>query len=165
MAHWTDYTTRGWLAFLSFMHVGTAFRCFTDRDFLRTKIFTSTTYKNDITFDHLFGIYSIINAIILIQSSIYLYVYPVTRLVICAILAYVSLFTVESFVYKTIQIQQTTLFPFAFSGLALVWIITFHYIWKPWQNSGDLVEVEKDAYIKFGLPIKKPISKKILKQK
>jgi len=46
MAHWSDYTTRGLLAFLSFMHIGTAFRCFIDHDFVKGKIFNNTSFKN-----------------------------------------------------------------------------------------------------------------------
>ncbi|XP_053202301.1 uncharacterized protein LOC128387146 [Panonychus citri] len=164
MVHWSDYMTRGWLSFLSFMHIGTALRCFLDHNFLRTKIFTSPRYQNDIVVDHLFGIYSFINAAILMQSSIYLYVYPLTRLAILTILAYVSLFLIEVSVYKTIQIQRTTLFPFVFNSLALIWIINFHYIWKPWQKTVQFIEVEKDVYLKYGLPINKPIVKKQSKE-
>ncbi|XP_053202298.1 uncharacterized protein LOC128387144 [Panonychus citri] len=40
----------------------------------------------------------------------------------------------------------------------------FHYIWKPWQKTVQFIEVEKDVYLKYGLPINKPIVKKQSKE-
>ncbi len=48
MVHWSDYSLRGWLSFLSFMHIGTAFRCFYDNNFLRDKIFTTDAAKGNL---------------------------------------------------------------------------------------------------------------------
>ncbi|CAG2109499.1 unnamed protein product [Medioppia subpectinata] len=90
MVHWSDYSLRGWLSFLSFMHIGTAFRCFYDKHFLRDKIFT-TDAANDTAFHHLYGIYNIMTCFILIQSSVYLYVMPSAIFQIDIILWFISI--------------------------------------------------------------------------
>lgn len=37
------YALRGWLAFVAFMDLGTAFRCFLDDDFLAVKVYNAGT--------------------------------------------------------------------------------------------------------------------------
>ena len=49
MVHWSDYSLRGWLSFISFVHFGTAFRCFYDKNFLRDKIFVTDAPKGELS--------------------------------------------------------------------------------------------------------------------
>lgn len=41
--HWSDYSLRGWLSFLAFMHIGMSMRSFFDSTFLYGRIFSVNT--------------------------------------------------------------------------------------------------------------------------
>ncbi|RWS03003.1 protein angel 2-like isoform X1 [Dinothrombium tinctorium] len=153
--HWSDYTTRGGLAFLSFMHMGTAIRCFLDAEFLRVKVF-NIECANDKTFHHIYAMYSILNALLLMQSAIYLYVYPLTRLMIGSIIVYLGFFLSERFHFNSMHTHGSSLFPFVVNGIILVWVVFFHYIWKPWRRNDNQLDLEKEVLLKYGLPIIKP---------
>ncbi|KAH9520468.1 hypothetical protein DERF_004177 [Dermatophagoides farinae] len=139
MAHWSDYSLRGWLSFLAFMHIGLCLRSFFDPNFLFGKIFHTTIHK-EMVFVHYFGCYSIIQAFILIQSAIHLYVLPLQTITIFLLIVFITLIMVESFYYCTLDLYGATLLPFMMSVISLIWLILFHFIWKPWLH----VEINED---------------------
>ncbi|XP_075587568.1 uncharacterized protein LOC124499169 isoform X2 [Dermatophagoides farinae] len=116
MAHWSDYSLRGWLSFLAFMHIGLCLRSFFDPNFLFGKIFHTTIHK-EMVFVHYFGCYSIIQAFILIQSAIHLYVIPLQTITIFLLIVFITLIMVESFYYCTLDLYGATLLPFMMSDI------------------------------------------------
>lgn len=40
MPHWSDYSLRGWLSFLAFMHIGMAMRSFFDSTFIYQRVYS-----------------------------------------------------------------------------------------------------------------------------
>lgn len=161
--HWSDYTLRGWLSFICFMHFGTAVRSFYDKEFLWMKIFTTEIAKglfpnkmcfrcvamfvkeisvSDSVFQHLYGVWSILHALIFLQAAIYLYVIPyvsnrtclhaakiikwgyfllrIVRLVIWSLMISIGFFIVEA-ITGSVYVYGSSLFPFVMSG-------TFFYL-------------------------------------
>ncbi|XP_027202594.1 uncharacterized protein LOC113796504 [Dermatophagoides pteronyssinus] len=145
MAHWSDYSLRGWLSFLAFMHIGLCLRSFFDPNFLFGKIFHTNIHKETV-FIRYFGCYSISQAFILIQSAIHLYVLPLQTITIFLLILFIILILLESFYYCTLDFYGGTLLPFMMSIISLIWLILFHFVWKPWLR----VEINEDI-VKSGL--------------
>lgn len=106
MAHWTDYSLRGWLSFLAFMHAGMALRSYLDVNFVYGKVYAFAEPHGHASYElrgsrfgivdrawwgnivalsssplepwfaRLFGLYSLGQSFVLLQAAIHLYVRP-----------------------------------------------------------------------------------------
>lgn len=130
MTHWSVFTLRGLVAFLSFMNVGTAIRCFIDDGFMRTKFFRGSNANTDMDFqkgglglDRLFGFWSIANAVIYLHSAVFLEHKQILSLTVCSLVVYLGYFLVEAYIYKTLALNGAALFPVTVSVMVLIWFI------------------------------------------
>ncbi|XP_022255107.1 probable ergosterol biosynthetic protein 28 isoform X3 [Limulus polyphemus] len=118
MGAWMVNTLRGWLAFLSFMHFGTASRCFTDESFLQAKLYIVNIALKGGGFemDRIFGFWSLTNAIIFLYAAVFIHNLPVMSLSGLMVVVYLFYFMIETFLYKSISISGAGLYPVTVSG-------------------------------------------------
>ncbi|KAH9409233.1 hypothetical protein TYRP_010233 [Tyrophagus putrescentiae] len=145
MPHWSDYSLRGWLSFLAFMHIGMAMRSFFDSTFIYQRVFSinSTAIQEPILV-RLFGIFSLTQAFILIHSAVHLYVLPIQITAMFMMVVFVVTTSTEAFVFQTLDFQGGTFLPFVMSIISFVWLVMFHFVWKPWLGHA----VDEDASFK-----------------
>ncbi|UXI21999.1 putative 2-oxoglutarate dehydrogenase E1 component DHKTD1 [Sarcoptes scabiei] len=85
-----------------------------------------------------------IQAFVLIQSAIHLYITPVQTIVMFLLTVFIIQNVAEIFYFKTMDFWGATLLPLSMSVITLIWMILFHLAWKPWffQSRGMINEDE-----------------------
>lgn len=168
MAHWTDYSLRGWLSFLAFMHFGLSMRTLFDGTFLYGKMFLDRPEgqaKEPILL-RLYAIHSIGQAVILALAAVHLYIIPwvnffkftfagkvvyqlpsssrpfssIQMITIFSLSSFIAFVLLESFAFGTLNFYGVTLLPFFMSLVSLLWLIGFHFLWP----NPSLVKQEKE---------------------
>ncbi|GFW61969.1 uncharacterized protein TNCV_4669941 [Trichonephila clavipes] len=121
-------TLRCWVAFIAFTNFGATFRCFTEDNFVRSKVFgiDSEPWKSDEgpILERMYGFWSFINGIILLSCFFFIEDKKILWLSVCVITIYLCFFVVEGYCYKTLSVHGPTIYPCALNGLTLLWLLT-----------------------------------------
>ncbi|CAM1309785.1 Uncharacterised protein g5245 [Pycnogonum litorale] len=137
--HWLIYTLRGWLAFVSFMNVGTAFRCFLDDDFLRNKLFSLIDSPVHPLASRLFGAFSIQQSLLLIHCAFHIHDYSVYRISIASLTMTLIGLGCEAVIFQSTHPAGYILFPLLVIVITVVWlVIAYPYIWNSETKDEDL---------------------------
>nr|CAD7407463.1 unnamed protein product [Timema poppensis] len=115
------YAFRGWIAFVAFMDLGTAIRCFIEK-----KSFLGDYYQKtlEIQFDEpllprILGIFSILKALALIHCTLYIHYKPVVSLGVCSLIISLIMYTSEVLIYKSTTLSFYIIFPSVLNALTL----------------------------------------------
>ncbi|XP_076311690.1 ergosterol biosynthetic protein 28 homolog [Tachypleus tridentatus] len=159
MGAWMVNTLRGWLAFLSFMHFGTATRCFTDESFLQAKLYTANIVLKGGGFemDRIFGFWSLTNAIIFLYAAVFIYNLPVMSLSGLMVVVYLLYFMIETFLYKSVSISGAGLYPVTVSAMTLVWMVLSYKSVKEGSCYQD--DTDENEELRRKMPFSKPTKK------
>lgn len=158
-AHGMIYTLRGWIAFVAFMDLGTAVRCFLDDNFLGNKVYTAETLSHSVNpvMARLFGIWSVLNAVILLHCAVCIHYRPVVAMAVCSIVLSILNYLSETFIYQTTPFGFSVFFPIGVCLITLVWLgIAAPYIWPV----EDMNEVEENGHLKKNFNSRKNWNKK-----
>ncbi|XP_042895351.1 uncharacterized protein [Parasteatoda tepidariorum] len=127
MSQWLTVTLRCWVAFIAFTNFGAAFRCFTEDNFVHSKFFgnnlTIIESNEGQVMERMYGFWSLINGIILLNTFFFIEEIKILILSICVIVFYLSFFAVEGYFYKTILLHGPTIYPCTLNGLTLLWLL------------------------------------------
>lgn len=145
------YALRGWLAFVAFMDLGTAFRCFLDDDFLAVKVYNAgTVYPVHPAMARLFGMWSILNATVILHCALCIHHFPIYVMTIFSLLLGSLTYVLEVFYYKTAALGLSVIFPVSVKGVTVVLLcIAPHYLWSPEILKEDQDE-EEEIFKKVG---------------
>ncbi|XP_022255106.1 probable ergosterol biosynthetic protein 28 isoform X2 [Limulus polyphemus] len=159
MGAWMVNTLRGWLAFLSFMHFGTASRCFTDESFLQAKLYIVNIALKGGGFemDRIFGFWSLTNAIIFLYAAVFIHNLPVMSLSGLMVVVYLFYFMIETFLYKSISISGAGLYPVTVSAMTLVWMGLSYKSMKEGSYYQD--DADENEELRRKMPFSKPTKK------
>ncbi|XP_035221930.1 uncharacterized protein LOC118194837 isoform X1 [Stegodyphus dumicola] len=106
--------------------------------------------------EHMYGFWSLINGIVLLNCFFFIDEKKIIALAICVIVIYLCFFGMEAFFHKTVLIHGPTIYPCALSALTLIWLlVSLKYLYSPPKEEADENEVLRKKF-----PFKS-ISKKI----
>ncbi|XP_059468836.1 ergosterol biosynthetic protein 28 homolog [Neocloeon triangulifer] len=113
------YAFRGWIAFVAFMDLGTAFRCFIDkRTFLDDVIVVGANATNqaaagdqDPALTRIIGAYAIMKAVILIHCALFIHYRPLISLTIFSLILTLMVHLTECFIFQTAPFGFYVIFP------------------------------------------------------
>lgn len=96
------YAFRGWIGFVAFIDIGSAFRSYVEkRSFLSSDDTTDIKYiEGDFTVSRVLGIYCILKAFCLIQSTLYIHYKPVVNMGSCSLLITMVLYLSEALYFQ-----------------------------------------------------------------
>ncbi|GBM72921.1 hypothetical protein AVEN_68498-1 [Araneus ventricosus] len=129
MSHWMTVTLRCWVAFIAFTNFGAAFRCFTEDNFVRSKVLAidSEPWKSHEgpILERMYGYWSFINGIILASCFFFIEEKKILCLSVCVIVLYLCFFGIEGYLYKTLSVHGPTIYPCVLSGMFYSHILIF----------------------------------------
>ncbi|KAI2800726.1 hypothetical protein BLOT_012298 [Blomia tropicalis] len=149
MARWPDYSLRGWLGFLAFMHLGLTLRSYIDSGYVYERVF-SLAKTRDPLLVRFFGAFSLGQTFVLLQAAIHLYTLPVQIVAMCALIIFMVFVLIEAFYFQTMDFYGGTLLSWIMSGVSLIWMAIFHYAWKPWLNESIKEEITLKSLLHEG---------------
>ncbi|XP_065339460.1 uncharacterized protein LOC135939161 [Cloeon dipterum] len=123
------YAFRGWIAFVAFMDLGTAFRCFIDkRTFLDDAIVVganntnqqATTGEQDPALARIVGAYAIMKAVILIHCALFIHYRPLISVAIFSLILTVLVHLTECFLFQTAPFGFYVIFPGLLNMITLI---------------------------------------------
>ncbi|XP_076067898.1 ergosterol biosynthetic protein 28 homolog isoform X2 [Oratosquilla oratoria] len=159
MVHKVIYGLRGWIAFVAFMDLGTAFQCFIDADsFLGSQLYTADGVAEHVNpaMARLLGTYRVLSALIMTHCALCIHHKPVISLAVCTCLLTVITNATETMWYQTAPLNFYTLFPV---GTAV--LTTFGLAVAPSYLKPPEVEAEEETHmLRMGLPRRKCWNKK-----
>ncbi|GIY65917.1 uncharacterized protein CEXT_803211 [Caerostris extrusa] len=113
-------TLRCWVAFIAFTNFGATYRCFTEEDFVRSKIFgvdVRPWKSNDgLILERMYGYWSFVNGIILINCFFFIEEKRILWLSAFIIFLYICFFVIEGYIFKTLSVHGPTVYPCILSG-------------------------------------------------
>ncbi|XP_071748471.1 uncharacterized protein [Lepeophtheirus salmonis] len=121
------FAIRGLLSFISFTEFTTAGRAIfslpgiENGGYIDSKLFSGVelSIKAEKTLGHLYGIYSILNGLIIIYSAIYSHYKPVVTLAAASLFVKILFLSTEAFIFGSIVPDQNLIFPLISSFVAL----------------------------------------------
>ncbi|XP_018013462.1 uncharacterized protein LOC108670499 [Hyalella azteca] len=157
MVHRVIYGLRGWIAFVSFLDLGTAVQCFIDTEAYLGTLYTASGVAEHVNpaMARLLGTHRMLAAIILAHCALCIHHPPVLSLAVCSCLVTVVTHASESLWYCTTPINFYTLFPVATAVLTMIGLFVAPSFLKPPE-----VDDEESHLLKLGLPRKKNWNKK-----
>ncbi|CAO1418971.1 unnamed protein product [Diamesa hyperborea] len=116
------YAFRGWIGFVAFIDIGSAFRSYVEkRSFLSSDDTTDIKYiEGDFTVSRVLGIYCILKAFCLIQSTLYIHYKPVVNMGSCSLLITMVLYLSEALYFKSTTMNFYVIFPSVLNFLTLL---------------------------------------------
>ncbi|XP_037072744.1 uncharacterized protein LOC119093837 [Pollicipes pollicipes] len=156
MVHSMIYALRGWIAFVAFISMATAIRCFLDTEnYLGKQFFSGGAQYTPVTpgLGRIFGTFHALQAVILIHSAFRIEYYPLISAAICTLMVTIIYLGLETFYYKTAYCGFTTLFPIIISAVTLAWIACAPRYLKT-------REIDEEELMKVMLPRRKKWNKK-----
>lgn len=120
------YAFRGWIAFVAFMDMGTAARCYIEkRSFLGEHSYKKTIglQYEDPTLPRILGVYSILKAIALIHCTLYIHYKPVVSLGICSLVVTILMYCSEVLYFCSTTLSFYVIFPCVLNALTLIGLI------------------------------------------
>ncbi|XP_043197974.1 uncharacterized protein LOC122368269 [Amphibalanus amphitrite] len=156
MVHSMIYALRGWIAFVAFISMATAIRCYLDTEnYLGNQLFAGSQKHMPVTpgLGRIFGTFHVLQAVILIHSAFRIEYYPLISAAICTLMITIIYFGLETFYYKTAYCGFTTLFPIIISVVTIVWIAFAPRYLK-------VKEIDEEELMKAMMPRKKKWNKK-----
>ncbi|KAG8238242.1 hypothetical protein J437_LFUL018187 [Ladona fulva] len=106
--HKLMYTFRGWIAFVAFMDMGTAVRCYIEK---RTFLGDGLYMSEEASLPRILGAYSVLKALILIHCTLFIHYKPIISLGVSCLLLTILLYISESLYYGTAVFGFYVLFP------------------------------------------------------
>ncbi|XP_054710566.1 uncharacterized protein LOC129220227 [Uloborus diversus] len=154
MPHWLTVTLRCWIAFIAFTNFGAAFRSFTNDNFLHSKFFGNEVKESSLqqlqdrsVLGRVYGFWSLINGIILLNSFFFIEEKKILWLAVCVIVLYLSFFAIEGGLYKTVLIHGPTIYPCVLSGLTLFWLLAgLKCLYTPKKDECDENEILRKQF-------------------
>lgn len=134
------YTFRGWIAFVAFMDLGTAFRSYVERrSFLGDN--NSTHYlEGDYTVSRVIGMYCILKAIALVHCTLYIHYKPIVSMGGCALALTMILYLTETLYFRSSTLNFYVIFPCVLNSMTLMGLVCIPKklkLWEPQTNIDD----------------------------
>ncbi|GAB6026095.1 hypothetical protein CHUAL_012298 [Chamberlinius hualienensis] len=155
------YGLRGWIAFVAFMELGTAMRCFVDGDYLKLRVYINTHLNDYSIMNRLLGLWSLLSATILMHCALCIHHFPIFLMTICSLVWSLIMYLIEAFIYETMcNHSYTVLIPVFIKGLTIILLSAAPpFIWVPGKDFGV---TDEDEIINKALLKKKWNKKRII---
>ncbi|KAF4532828.1 hypothetical protein B566_EDAN002679 [Ephemera danica] len=140
------YAFRGWIAFVAFMDLGTAVRCFIEkRTFLDDAVFLANSTENvnqdPAALPRVLGAYSVLKATILVHCALFIHYRPIISIAIFSLVITLIIHTSECFYFQTAPFGFYVIFPGLINTLTLIGLATIpRYL----QNVDGLMQTAAD---------------------
>lgn len=125
MVHLMIYSLRGWIAFVAFINMATAFRCYLDTDtYLNRDLIAAGDSSVSAMIGRIFGAFHVLVTIVLIHSAFRIEYYPLISCSLCTLLFVIVYFALETFRYTTFRVNFYSLSPILVSVFTMIGIIS-----------------------------------------
>ncbi|XP_046388800.1 uncharacterized protein LOC124157815 [Ischnura elegans] len=152
--HKLMYTFRGWIAFVAFMDVGTAVRCYIEK---RTFLGDGLFMPEDSSLPRILGAYAVLKSLILIHCTLFIHYRPIISLGVCSLLLTILLYLSESLYFGTAVFGFYVLFPCVLNALTMVGLmITPRFLDPP-----EVIEDENTELLRQAVAFRRRRGKKI----
>ncbi|EAA10621.4 AGAP004630-PB [Anopheles gambiae str. PEST] len=115
------YAFRGWIAFVAFMDLGTAFRCYIER-------------RRDYTISRILGIYCILKAVALVHCTLYIHYKPVVSMGGCSLAITMMLYITEALYFRSTTLNFYVIFPCVLNSITLIGLLYIPRKLRLWEH-------------------------------
>ncbi|XP_077302885.1 uncharacterized protein LOC143923202 isoform X2 [Arctopsyche grandis] len=117
------YAFRGWIAFVAFMDLGTAFRSYIERRSFFGHHLENEYLEDDFTVSRMLGMYSILKALALIHCTLYIHYRPVVSMGYWSLFLTIVLYCTEALYFHSTTLNFYVIFPCVLNALTLAGLI------------------------------------------
>ncbi|XP_078001226.1 ergosterol biosynthetic protein 28 homolog [Glandiceps talaboti] len=114
---------RGWISLVAFMAVGNTIQCFVDESFLASKLYTGQPTLVNPLMARLFGVWTLLAAIVRFYGALYIRHKPMYNLTLCSFVLALVHFPVETFIYGSCTVSIGVITPILVSGISVILMI------------------------------------------
>ncbi|KAH8381486.1 hypothetical protein KR093_006397 [Drosophila rubida] len=151
------YAFRGWIAFVAFMDLGTAFRSYIERrsflgDHSDTQFiegeFKECAYlqltqilyfpAGDYTISRIIGMYCLLKAIALVHCTLYIHYRPVVSMGGCSLALTMVFYATEALYFRSSTLNFYVIFPCVLNTITLLGLIYIPKRLRLWEPNMDL---------------------------
>ncbi|KAH8417913.1 hypothetical protein KR222_008342, partial [Zaprionus bogoriensis] len=152
------YAFRGWIAFVAFMDLGTAFRSYIERrsflgDHSDTQFIEgeqseqcisdqiSLTYVSaagDYTISRIIGMYCLLKAIALVHCTLYIHYRPVVSMGGCSLALTMVFYATEALYFRSSTLNFYVIFPCVLNTITLLGLIYIPKRLRLWEPNMDM---------------------------
>ncbi|KAH8295498.1 hypothetical protein KR018_012436 [Drosophila ironensis] len=105
------YAFRGWIAFVAFMDLGTAFRSYIERRSFLGDHSDTQFIEGDYTISRIIGMYCLLKAIALVHCTLYIHYRPVVSMGGCSLALTMVFYATEALYFRSSTINFYVIFP------------------------------------------------------
>ncbi|XP_055907489.1 uncharacterized protein LOC129942531 [Eupeodes corollae] len=134
------YAFRGWIAFIAFMDLGTAFRCYVEKRSFLSQNPDIENVDMDYTICRLIGMYCIFKAIALVHCTLFIHHKPIVIIGCSSIVLTMVLYSTEALYFRSTTMHFYVIFPFLLNFITLVGLFYIPRrlrLWDPFTNKED----------------------------
>ncbi|KAJ8966422.1 hypothetical protein NQ317_001044 [Molorchus minor] len=144
------YAFRGWIAFVAFVDLGTAVRSYIEkRSFLSKTISDVDEYiDEEYTTSRILGLYSILKALVLIHSTLYIHYKPVVSMGVCSLAVSSNTLFHETIYFRAATLNFYVVFPCILNVITLAGLLYIPHFFKLWET--QIENSNENAQLKEG---------------
>ncbi|XP_052867873.1 uncharacterized protein LOC128273856 [Anopheles cruzii] len=131
------YAFRGWIAFVAFMDLGTAFRCYIERRSFLGDHSETQFIEGDYTISRILGIYCILKAVALVHCTLYIHYKPVVSMGGCSLAITMMLYTTEALYFRSTTLNFYVIFPCVLNSITLMGLLYIPRKLRLWEHRND----------------------------
>ncbi|XP_055324749.1 uncharacterized protein LOC129579112 [Sitodiplosis mosellana] len=134
------YAFRGWIAFVAFMDLGTAFRSYIEKRSFLGDPSDSQYIAGDYTISRIIGMYCILKAFALVHCTLYIHYKPVVSMGGCSLALTMILYLTEALYFRSSTLTFYVIFPCVLNSITLIGLIYIPKrlrLWDPHIDNGD----------------------------
>ncbi|XP_058983079.1 uncharacterized protein LOC101898325 [Musca domestica] len=131
------YAFRGWIAFVAFMDLGTAFRSYIERRSFLDHADTQFI-EGDYTVSRIIGMYCLLKALALVHCTLYIHYRPVVSMGGCSLALTLVLYLTETLYFQSCTLNFYVIFPCVLNSITLLALMYIPKRLRLWEPSLDL---------------------------
>ncbi|KAL9894789.1 uncharacterized protein LOC119640716 [Glossina fuscipes] len=131
------YAFRGWIAFVAFMDLGTAFRSYIERRSFLDRAETQFL-EGDYTVARIIGMYCLLKAIALVHCTLYIHYKPVVSMGGCSLAVTMVLYLTEALYFRSCTLNFYVIFPCILNSLTLMGLMYIPRRLRLWEPNMDI---------------------------
>ncbi|XP_058454654.1 uncharacterized protein LOC131432419 [Malaya genurostris] len=142
------YAFRGWIAFVAFMDLGTAVRCYIERRSFLGDHSETQFIEGDYTISRILGIYCILKAVALVHCTLYIHYKPVVSMGGCSLAITMMLYVTEALYFRSTTLNFYVIFPCILNSMTLVGLLYIPRKLRLWQHRSSDNDDENSQLLK-----------------
>ncbi|KAH8408667.1 hypothetical protein KR215_010396, partial [Drosophila sulfurigaster] len=132
------YAFRGWIAFVAFMDLGTAFRSYIERRSFLGDHSDTQFIEGDYTISRIIGMYCLLKAIALVHCTLYIHYRPVVSMGGCSLALTMVFYATEALYFRSSTLNFYVIFPCVLNTITLLGLIYIPKRLRLWEPNMDL---------------------------